>query len=95
MSMPGCAGQSRLALQVQAFTKWLSEEEGKQKKVAAHEETALQSSTVSARVLQLRNAFDKLNRKKKPAPLPAPKQEANSTGHTPLGSMFHLCVNAS
>lgn len=69
-----------LALQLQALGKWLDEEEGKQAKVAAHEEPVLQSSTISARVVQLRNAFEKLNKKKKPAPPPAPKQQANMTG---------------
>ena len=78
--------RENLALQVQAFTKWLDEEEGKQGKLAAHEEPVLQSSTVSARVLQLRSAFDKLNKKKKPAPPPAPKQEANTTGEQTLSA---------
>ena len=67
-------------MQLQAFGKWLDEEEGKQAKVAAHEEPVLQSSTISARVVQLRNAFEKLNKKKKPVPPPAPKQQANMTG---------------
>lgn len=67
---------------MQAFTKWLDEEEGKQREVAAYEEPVLQSSSVSARVLQLRSAFEKLNKKKKPVPPPAPKQEANTTGET-------------
>lgn len=69
-----------LALQLQALGKWLDEEEGKQAKVAAHEEPVLQSSTISSRVVQLRNAFEKLNKKKKPAPPPAPKLQANTTG---------------
>ena len=74
-----------MALQLQAFGKWLDEEEGKQARVAAHEEPVLQSSTISARVVQLRNAFEKLNKKKKTAPPPAPKQKANTTGS---GSFF-------
>ena len=78
-SIPEAAIQA-LALQLQALGKWLDEEEGKQVKVAAHEEPVLQSSTISSRVVQLRNAFEKLNKKKKPAPPPAPKQRANTTG---------------
>lgn len=74
------AVKSPVASQVQAFAQWLDKEEGKQAKLAAHEEPVLQSSAVSARVIQLRNAFEKLNKKKKPAPPPTPKQQANSTG---------------
>ena len=76
------AARESVASQLQAFGKWLDEEEGKQAKVAAHEEPVLQSSTISARVVQLRNAFEKLNKKKKPAPPPVPKQQANMTNGT-------------
>ncbi|KAL3157632.1 hypothetical protein ABBQ32_012079 [Trebouxia sp. C0010 RCD-2024] len=71
-----------LTAELQAFTQWLDEEERKQEGVAAHEEPVLQSSTISARLLQLRNAFEKLNKKKKPAPPPAPKQQADTTDET-------------
>ena len=67
-------------MQLQAFTKWMSEEEAKQNKVAAHEEPVLESSTVTARVLHLKNAFDKLNKKKKPVPPPVVKADTNTTG---------------
>ena len=73
-----------LAVQLKAFTQWLDEEERKQEGVAAHEEPVLQSSTISARLVQLRNSFEKLNKKKKPAPPPAPKQQANTTGDAPF-----------
>ncbi len=58
----------------------MGEEEAKQSKLAAHKEPVLESSTVSARLVQLRNAFEKLNKKKKPAPPPVIKSEANATG---------------
>lgn len=81
--------KDRFAVQLQAFTQWLDEEERKQEGVAAHEEPVLQSSTISARLLQLRNAFEKLNKKKKPAPPPAPKQQADTTGDASL--LLRLC----
>lgn len=77
------------AVQLQAFTQWLDEEERKQDRVAAHEEPVLQSSTISARLLQLRKTFEKLNKKKKPTPPPAPKQQANTTGDASL--LLRLC----
>lgn len=65
---------------MQAFTKWMGEEEAKQGKVAAHAEPVLESSSVTARVVQLRNTFERLNKKKQPAPPPVIKTEANATG---------------
>lgn len=71
--------KDNLLAELQAFTQWMSEEEGKQSKVKAHEEAVLESSTVSSRLVQMRNAFEKLNKKKKPAPPPVIKSEANAT----------------
>ena len=68
----------------------MSEEEGKQSKVKAHEEAVLESSTVSARLVQLRNAFEKLNKKKKPTPPPVIKSEVNATGELVFHSRFEL-----
>ena len=68
-------------MQLQAFTQWMNEEEDKQSKLAAHEEPVLESSSVNSRVVQLRSAFQKLDRKKKPAPPPVIKADANATGN--------------
>ncbi len=73
-------------MQLQGFTSWMSDEEAKQSKVNAHEEPVLESSTISARLVQLKHAFERLNKKKKPAPPPVIKPEANATGE-------HCCGN--
>ena len=70
--------------------QWMSEEEGKQSKVKAHEEAVLESSTVSARLVQMRNAFEKLNKKKKPTPPPVTKSEVNATGELFFHNDFQL-----
>ncbi len=77
-------------MQLQGFTSWMSEEEAKQSKVKAHDEPVLESSTISARLLQLKHAFEKLNKKKKPAPPPVIKPEVNATGEHSCGSVCYL-----
>ena len=68
----------------------MSEEEAKQSKVKPHEEPVLESSTISARLVQLKHAFEKLNKKKKPAPPPVVKPEVNATGEHCCGSGRYL-----
>ncbi len=68
----------------------MSEEEAKQSKVKAHEEPVLESSTISARLVQLKHAFERLNKKKKPAPPPVIKPEVNATGEHCGGSVRYL-----
>ncbi|DBA73173.1 hypothetical protein WJX79_004877 [Trebouxia sp. C0005] len=68
-----------LLAELQGFTSWMSEEEVKQSKVKAHDEPVLESSTISARLVQLKHAFERLNKKKKPAPPPVIKPEVNAT----------------
>lgn len=77
-------------MQLQGFTNWMSEEEAKQSKVKAHDEPVLESSTISARLVQLKHAFEKLNKKKKPAPPPVIKPEVNATGEHFCGSVRDL-----
>ena len=77
-------------MQLQDFTSWMSEEEAKQSKVKAHEEPVLESSTISARLVQLKHAFERLNKKKKPAPPPVIKPEVNATSEHCL-----LCKGSS
>ena len=64
----------------------MTEEEAKQSKVAAHDEPVLESSAITSRVNQLRNAFQKLDKKKKPAPPPVIKSDANATGRKDLSA---------
>lgn len=68
-----------LLAELQGFTSWMREEEAKQSKVKAHEEPVLESSTISARLVRLEHAFERLNKKKKPTPPPVIKPEVNAT----------------
>lgn len=68
-----------LLAELQGFTSWMREEEAKQSKVKAHEEPVLESSTISARLVRLEHAFERLNNKKKPTPPPVIKPEVNAT----------------
>lgn len=68
----------------------MSEEEVKQSKVKAHDEPVLESSTISARLVQLKHAFERLNKKKKPAPPPVIKPEVNATGEHSCSSVPYL-----
>ena len=77
-------------MQLQGFTNWMSEEEAKQSKVKAHDEPVLESSTISARLVQLKHVFERLNKKKKPAPPPVIKPEVNATGEHFCGSVRDL-----
>ena len=70
-------------MQVDDLERWLDREVQRQGKVKAHEAPVLHASSITAKVAELRKAFDKLNRRKKPAPPAAPK--ANATANDTEG----------
>ena len=67
-------------VQVDELEKWLDKEVQRQGKVKAHQAPVLHASAITAKVAELRQAFDKLNRKKKPAPPAVPKANATANG---------------
>ena len=67
-------------MQVDELEKWLDKEVQRQGKVKTHETPVLHASSITAKVAELRKAFDKLNRKKKPAPPAAPKTNTTANG---------------
>ena len=67
-------------MQVDELEEWLDKEVQRQGKVKAHETPVLHASSITAKVAELRKAFDKLNRKKKPAPPAAPKTNTTANG---------------
>eukprot|EP00891_Asterochloris_glomerata_P004630 jgi/Astpho2/4630/Aster-00203 len=69
-----------LLKQVDELEKWLDKEVQRQGKVKAHQAPVLHASAITAKVAELRQAFDKLNRKKKPAPPAVPKANATANG---------------
>ena len=79
---PRMHSTAQFYLQIEAFTQWLGKEEKQQNKLKAHEEPILLSTAITSRVSQMQSLFDKLNKRKKPAPPPAPpaSKEGNTTG---------------
>ncbi|KIZ04287.1 hypothetical protein MNEG_3673 [Monoraphidium neglectum] len=61
------------------FLSWLGDQEAAQAKLAAHEEPAFESLSVTLRWELLSKAFDRLNNKRKPRPPPSADKSANKT----------------